>query len=239
MLRVALTGGLGAGKSTAARMFATLGARVLSSDEMGRTLMQPGQAVYAAIAAHFGPQVVLPDGGLDRTALARIAFAEGRVEELNAIVHPAVMARQAEQIAAIAAEDPAAVVIVESALIFETKHSEAKYGATKYGEAKSSATKSSGGAGWRSRFDKVVLVTAPEAVKVARFVARSAAGRNLSEAERFALEDEALRRLGQQMSDEAKASLSDYVLTNGGPETELEWQVDHLWEILRTAAAAV
>ena len=60
---------------------------------------------------------------LDRRMLARIAFGDGRVEELNAIVHPAVIARQAELAEEIFARDPGAVVIVESALIFETKHS--------------------------------------------------------------------------------------------------------------------
>ena len=122
MLRVGLTGGLGSGKSTAARMFAELGAHVLSADEIGRGLMQPGQTVYAQIVERFGPGVVAADKTLDRAALARIAFAEGRIEELNAIVHPATIASQAAAIDRIAARDPGAVVIVESALIFETKH---------------------------------------------------------------------------------------------------------------------
>ena len=122
MLRVGLTGGLGSGKSTAARMFAAKGAYVFSADEIGRELMQPGQAVYAAIVAKFGPGVVKADGSLDRPALARIAFGGGRIEELNAIVHPATIARQAELIAEVAARDPDAVAMVESALIFETKY---------------------------------------------------------------------------------------------------------------------
>ena len=66
MLRVGLTGGLGSGKSTAGRLFAAHGAHVLEADEIGRELMQPGQAVYAAIVAHFGQGVVAADGGLDR-----------------------------------------------------------------------------------------------------------------------------------------------------------------------------
>src|SRR5277367_5251223 len=140
MLRVGLTGGLGSGKSTAAKLFAALGAHVLQSDGIGRELMEPGQAVYAAIVAHFGDGVVRADGGLDRAALARIAFADGRVEELNAIVHPAVIARQAELSEAIFQRDPRAVVIVESALIFETNYSETKYSETKYSETKYSET---------------------------------------------------------------------------------------------------
>src|ERR1700755_2745792 len=118
MLRVGLTGGLGSGKSTAADLFAQHGAHVLESDAIGREMMQPGHAVYAAIVEHFGPSVLLPDGQLDRSALARVSFTEGRVEELNAIVHPAVIARQAEIAQQIFAEDLNAVVIVESALLF-------------------------------------------------------------------------------------------------------------------------
>jgi dephospho-CoA kinase len=226
MLRVALTGGLGAGKSTAAKMFRALGAFVLSSDEIGRELMQPGQPVYKAIVEHFGDGVMQPHGELDRTALAKIAFTDGRVEELNAIVHPAVIARQAALIDEITTKDSKAVVIVESALIFETKYSETKYAETKHG----------GEEVWRRRFDKVVLVTAPEELKVSRFVARASKGAVIDEAAHAALQAEAHRRLAQQMTDEKKASLSDYVLTNDGPATELEWQVDQLWPILQAAA---
>jgi len=231
MLRVGLTGGLGSGKSTAARLFAAHGAHVLQSDAIGRELMEPGQAVYAAIADHFGKSVVSPDGHLDRAALAKIAFADGRVEELNAIVHPAVIARQAELAEAIGASDPHAIAMVESALIFETK-----YGETKYGETRQNASENPAGRNWHSRFDKIILVTAPEEVKIARFVARSAASTPLTEERRAELEAEARRRLAQQLSDEQKSALCDYVLTNGGALKELEWQVDQLWPILQAAA---
>jgi dephospho-CoA kinase len=160
--------------------------------------------------------VVLTDQRLDRSALARIAFAEGRVDALNAIVHPATIERQASLAQAIFAADPHAVVLIESALIFETK----------YG----------GDDGWRQRFDKLILVTASEELKVARFVARSAAGRELSAEERAALEAEAYRRMAQQIPDEQKASLCDYILTNDGAITELEWQVDRLWPLLLASA---
>ena len=221
MLRVGLTGGLGRGKSTAARLFATLGAQVLQSDAIGRELMEPGQAVYTRIATHFGPDVVLADGRLDRGALARIAFADGRVEELNAIVHPAVIAREAELSEEIRGRDSHAVVMVESALIFETK----------YGGSHGTL-----GAGWQDRFDRIILVTASEEMKIARFVARSAAGEALSDERHAGLEAEARRRIAQQIPDEQKSALSDYVLTNGGALTELEWQVDLLWPILQAAA---
>jgi dephospho-CoA kinase len=220
VLRVGLTGGLGSGKSTAARIFAGLGAYVLSSDTIGRELMEPGQAVFNAIAAHFGREVVDANGRLNRAALAKIAFEEGRVEELNAIVHPAVIRRQAELSEEIRAKDPGAVVMVESALILETK----------YGEEGLAGTQ------WGRRFDRLILVTAPEEMKIARFVARSIAGGTVSAERRAELEDEARRRIAQQIPDEQKSAMCDYVLTNGGSLKELEWQVDQLWPLLKQAA---
>jgi dephospho-CoA kinase len=216
MLRVGLTGGLGSGKSTVAGLFAAHGAQVLQSDTIGRELMEPGQEVYAKIAAHFGDSVVLPDGRLDRSTLARIAFDEGRAEELNAIVHPAVISRQRDLIEDIARRSPAAVVMVESALIFEAVHGD--------------------DAEWQQRFDRMILVTAPEEMKIARFVRRCAGDVKLTEAQQVEFEAEAMRRLARQMPDEQKMALCDYVLTNNGAINELEWQVDQLWPILRIAA---
>ncbi len=222
MLRVGLTGGLGSGKSTAARLFAARGAHVVQADEIAREMMQPGQPVYDTIVEAFGACVVHADGTLDRSSLARIAFEEGRVEELNAVVHPAVIARQAEISREIAARDSAAVVMVESALIFETKHSEKGY------EKES----------WKSRFDCIVLVTASEDVKIARYIERVAAGRVLAPEQRKELKAEAQRRLAQQIPDEKKIPLSDFVIRNDGPIEELELQVEQLWPVLRFAAEA-
>ena len=216
MLRVGLTGGLGSGKSTAAAMFAAHGAYVLSADEIGRELMQPGQAVYAAIVKHFSSGVVSADGSLDRTVLARIAFQNGRIEELNAIVHPATIARQAEVIEEIRARDPSAVVMIESALIFETKH---------------------GGKGFRDRFDKIIAVRASEDRKIARFIERSFHKVALSDERVAELDAEARRRLGQQIDDERKSLLAVYVLTNNGSLEDLQTQVDVLWPLLKAEAA--
>jgi len=208
MLRVGLTGGLGSGKSTAARLFAERGAHVLGSDAIGRELMQPGEAVYAAVVERFGAAIVSPDGSLDRAALARLAFEQGLVEELNGIVHPAVIARQERLIDEIAASEPDAVVVIESALIFETKFG--------------------GPLGWRERFDKLVLVTATEALKVARFLERAGATAETKDA----LEAEAHRRLALQMPDEEKAPFCDYVLHNDGDVAALAVQVEQVWRSL-------
>jgi dephospho-CoA kinase len=216
MLRVGLTGGLGSGKSTVAKMFAAHGASVLSADDIARDLMQPGQSVYAAVVERFGPAVIAPDGSLDRPALARIAFADGRVEELNAIVHPATIARQQELIAEIAAGDPHAVILIESALIFETQHG--------------------GEGGWPKRFDKIILVTAPEHLKIERFIARTAPLPTLTSESRSLLEAEARRRLARQINDNQKASRCDFVVLNDGSIETLSKQVDAIWPSLLAAS---
>jgi dephospho-CoA kinase len=216
MLRVGLTGGLGSGKSTAAKMFSAHGANVLYADEIGREMMQPGQAVYAAIVAHFGGAVVKADGTLDRAELARMAFGDARIEELNAIVHPAVIARQAELIEEMGARDPEAVAMVESALVFETK----------YG----------GEGGWHRRFDRVIYVRAPKQIRIARFVERQSGGKDVGAEELAALQDEARRRLASQSETERNAERCDYVLTNDGPVEQLQAQVDELWPVLKSAA---
>lgn len=208
MLRVGLTGGLGSGKSTAADRFKMHGAHVIKADVLGLLMMSPGEAVYDAIVSHFGQQVVQPDGKLDRGLLARIAFDSGRVEELNSIVHPAVIARQAELAEKIFAEDPFAVVVVESALIFETKHG--------------------GDQGWRSRFDCIVLVTASEETRIERYIGTA------SGTLRDKLRADAQNRIKHQMSEKEKIAKSDFVLVNEGSVAELERQVDELWPVLQS-----
>ena len=205
MLRVGLTGGLGSGKSTVAAILAGLGAHVFSADEIGRSLMQPGEPVFAAIVRQFGAGVVRADGTLDRPELARLAFAEGRVEELNAIVHPATIARQDELARGVFAADPNATMVVESALIFETLH----------------------GGDWRQRFDRLILVTAPETLKIARFVARSGS------ADREALEAEAQRRLARMIPDEEKAPECDFVVANERSMESLQQAVVAMWQELQ------
>ncbi len=212
MLRVGLTGDLGSGKSTVARMLAERGAVVFSSDEIGRRLMQPGEAVYASIVERFGREVVDEDGSLDRRKLAALAFdrQHPRAEELNEIVHPAVLRVQAEELAALEARAPQAIAVVESALLFTTKY---------------------GDTNWRGRFDRILLVTAPEEQKIARFVDRAAAGRALSSEERSALEADARRRLALQHNDSYASEC--IVLHNDGDIEQLEQQVDAVWQQLK------
>ena len=226
MLRVGLTGDLGSGKSTVARMLAERGAVVLSSDEMGRELMRPNEPVFDLIVATFGAAVVAADGTLDRHRLATLAFdrVHPRVEELNAIVHPAVIEAQSKYLAQLALSNPDEIVVIESALIFSTTHSRE--------------------GSWRKRFDRILLVEAPESEKIARFADRIAAGRELSGEERVGIESDARRRLVvQQAAQQAVQQTGAYaadclVLHNDGDIEFLEQQVDVVWIELKRLAAA-
>jgi len=217
MLRVGLTGGLGSGKSTVAAQLRALGAHVIEADELGRELMEPGHQVYDDIVRTFGPGVVRPGGHLDRARLAQLAFGEGRLNDLNAIVHPAVIAAQQRWMEGVFARDPAAVAVVESALIFEVERD-----ARARGESEGVL------ADWRNRFDRILVLIAPEEVKVARYVARL----KLDPGAREAAVADARRRLALQMPDAEKAVRADFVLENTGDLASLHARVAEIWEQL-------
>lgn len=125
MLKVGLTGGIAAGKSVVGKMFAAMGAEVVQADEISHELMLPGKPVYREVVEHFGAGILDPDGTVNRARLAELAFGgagkASRVEELNQIVHPAVIRRQEEWIAEVGRRDPHAIAMVEAALILEAK----------------------------------------------------------------------------------------------------------------------
>jgi dephospho-CoA kinase len=221
MLRVGLTGGLGSGKSTVAAVLRQLGARVIEADELGRGLMEPGQAVYEEIVRVFGPEVVGPDGRLNRPRLAQLAFEGGRLQELNAIVHPAVIAEQQRWMDDVFARDPAAVAVVESALIFEVERD-----ARARGESEGVL------ADWRNRFDHVIVVNAPDEVKVARYAARIAAPGPAREA---AIRD-ARVRMARQVPDAEKAARADFVIENMGDLDALRAKVNSVWQRLKAGS---
>ena len=117
-MQIGVTGGIGSGKSSAARRFGQLGALVIDADEVAREVVEPGTDGLAAVAAEFGPQVLDGQGRLDRAALARIVFAdEDARARLNAILHPRIRARVAERIAA---APPGTVVVQDVPLLVET-----------------------------------------------------------------------------------------------------------------------
>ena len=121
MLRVALTGGIGSGKSLVATELAARGAVIIDADVLAREVVEPGTPALAAIIDKFGPQI-MRDGKLDRSQLGAIVFADPDARrDLERIVHPAVRARAAElELAA----DPDAVVVHVIPLLVETGQQE-------------------------------------------------------------------------------------------------------------------
>lgn len=125
MLKVGLTGGIASGKSVVGEMFTGLGAHVVQADLIAHLLLQPGEPVYKVVVQHFGKEILSPDGSVDRRKLAEAAFGSpdrnvpSRIEELNQIIHPAVIQRQEQWMDEVIREDPKAVAMVEAALILE------------------------------------------------------------------------------------------------------------------------
>ena len=209
MLKVGLTGGIAAGKSSVGEMFVTLGARLVQADLISHSLMIPGEAVYDEVVRHFGREILNSDGSVNRHRLAEMAFGsssgsgEKRVEELNRIVHPAVIRRQEEWMQEMGRQDPHAVAIVEAALILES--------------------------GARERFDRLLVVTCSDEQRAVRFAARQSISLE-------AASQEVRRRMAAQLPDEEKIKAADYVIDNSGTPDQTRAQVEKVWQQLRSAA---
>jgi dephospho-CoA kinase len=146
MLKVGLTGGIACGKSSVLAIFASLGAHTLRADVVGHQLMAVGEPVYERIVAAFGTAILAMDGTIARSKLAAAAFPD-RIAELNAIVHPAVLAFEDDWMRKVCEADPAAVAICEAALLIE--------------------------AGGLARYDRLIVVTCTMEQKIARFAERT------------------------------------------------------------------
>ena len=185
MLSVGLTGGIGAGKSEAARLLAQRGAVVVDADRLAREVVAPGTPGLASVVAEFGEEVLAPDGSLDRARLGAIVFNdEERLRALNAIVHPLV----AERAAALqAAAPPDAVVVHDVPLIAEHQ--------------------------LQHRYDLVVVVDASEETRLARLTrlrgldeadARARMAAQASREERLKIADHVLNNDGTVAELEAQ-----------------------------------
>ena len=144
-LRIGLTGGIGSGKSTVAAALAALGASVIDTDAIARSLTQLGGAAIAAIAAQFGAEFVDASGALDRSRMRELAFADPAARQrLEAILHPLIRAETARQ--AEAAQGTA--IVFDVPLLIESGR-------------------------WREQVDRVLVVDCREATQVERVMARS------------------------------------------------------------------
>lgn len=111
MYVVAITGGIGSGKTTVANQFAELGIEVVDADIIAREVVEPGTPALAAIAAHFGADVIAPDGRLDRRQLRERVFTNPQAKGwLNALLHPLIRSEMQRQCAA--ARSPYCLLVV-------------------------------------------------------------------------------------------------------------------------------
>jgi dephospho-CoA kinase len=149
MLRVGLTGGISTGKTTVGLMFVELGCHLIDSDRITHQLLEPGQAVHAAVVREFGQRILAPDGTIDRRILGDIVFKEDPQAraKLNALVHPAVTQRQQEWLKEMETKDPAGVAIVDAALMIEV--------------------------GTYKNYDKIIVVTCSPEIQKQRLLQRS------------------------------------------------------------------
>ena len=159
MLKLGLTGGIASGKSAVGEMFVKLGARLIQSDAVARELMQPGRPVYLEVVRRFGREILNADGSINRSRLAESAFGSEspRFKELNAIVHPAVIAEENNWMKNIGERDPNAIAIVEAALILE--------------------------AGAAGRFDHLIVVTCQPEQRIVRYAKRLGISEGVARAE--------------------------------------------------------
>lgn len=118
-LILGLTGGIATGKSTVAAVFAELGAVIVSADQLAREAVAPGSPTLQALVSAFGPEILDAAGGLDRTVLARVVFADPAArQQLNALIHPAI-GRLAEARLQALRDRKVPLVIYEAPLLFE------------------------------------------------------------------------------------------------------------------------
>lgn len=118
---VGLTGSIATGKSTVSKMFADAGAVIVDADKIVREVQQPGKRAFLEIVEHFGSDVLLTTGELDRAKLGSLVFGnEENRSKLNAIVHPRVREERDQQTAAALARDNQAIIIWDIPLLIET-----------------------------------------------------------------------------------------------------------------------
>lgn len=146
-MRIGLTGGIATGKSTVSNMLAAQGVHIVDADIIAREVMNPGQPLLAAVADRFGPEFLLPEGGLDRRRMAEHIFNRPEEREaLNAIVHPAIRAEIRRQVDAAEAADPTGIVAADIPLLYES--------------------------GLEGLYEKIVVVYVPRAVQLERLTMR-------------------------------------------------------------------
>lgn len=188
---VGLTGGIGSGKSTVARVFAESGALIVDSDAIQRLVVARGSSGLRSIVEEFGDGMLTPDGELNRPAMAELVFADDDARRrLEAITHPLIAQETASQAASAA---PGQVVVHDIPLLVEL--------------------------GYASNYDLVVVVDAPEDVRVARLIA-----------DRGMTREAALARIRSQATTEQRRAVADVWIDNSGTRDDLVQRAHEVWQ---------
>lgn len=190
MIRVGITGGIGSGKSTVCELFEELGAPVYYSDGRARELMNSREEIRCAIVELLGDGAYRGDTLNNGYVAGRVFTDKGLLASLNAIVHPAV-ARDFEAWALSFVRLP--YLILESAILFES--------------------------GFDKLVDRIVTVSAPEALRIERVVVRAGGATS---------REDATRRMANQMTDAEREARADRRIENSGSREELAAQVQLL-----------
>lgn len=199
ILKIGVTGSAGSGKSLVCQAFGQLGLETLDCDLIAREVVEPGEDGYNKVVSAFGEKVVADEGGLDRAGLRKMIVEQPDLRKtLESILHPLIIKEMVRQIeAAVYPEEPACAV--EVPLLFEL--------------------------GMESRFDVVVVVTAPDERLVQRIAARDGVSR-----------DSAEKMLALQKTQDEKMARADHVILNDGDKEELFQSVSLLYEKLKKNA---
>jgi dephospho-CoA kinase len=182
MLKVGVTGGIGSGKSTVCRIFSQLGVPVYNADDRAKWLVAHDDNIRQAIMAEFG-ELSFEGGIYNRPYMASIVFNDAaRLEKLNRIIHPVVL-EDWESFCRVHASSP--YVVKEAAIMLE--------------------------AGGRDTIDYIILVSAPEALRISRLLERDGLTR-----------EDILSRMNKQMPEEDKIKLADHVIYNDQEHSLIE-----------------
>ena len=152
MLTIGLTGGIAAGKDSVAQILETRGAEIIDADKIARKLLEPGQAAFDKVVSTFGRDILDFEGSIDRKILADIVFKdETKREDLNSILHPAIIDEEWNKVLAVKRRNPEAIAVINAALLIES--------------------------GNYKDVDKVILVVANEALVIKRLMERDGLSR--------------------------------------------------------------